>query len=107
MIIVCLVTDDGLAIDYVPDEQARNALSTYLSQLTLTGEEDGFGLRLPENLPEGFYLLHRRLSKRTLFNNGSGFAIILSKEHTWRNVVGEEKYRHSVSDLLREKIRRF
>ena len=90
------VTDRGLATDYEPDEQVRNVLSTYLSQMTMC-DEDGFGLRLPENLPEGFHLTHKRLSKRTLFTADSGFAVILSREHTWRYVMGKAEYRESVS----------
>ena len=92
-----LVTDIGLATDYEPDEQVRNVLLTYLSQMTMC-DEDGFGMRLPENLPEGFHLTHKRLSKRTLFTTDSGFAVILSRENTWRYVMGKEEYRESVSD---------
>ena len=92
------MTDRGLASDYQPDEQERNVLSTYLSQMTMC-DEDRFELCLPENLPEEFYLTHKRLSKRTLFTSDSGFAVILSKEHTWKFIMGKEEYRELVSDF--------
>ena len=93
-----LVTDRDLARAYEPDEQVRNVLLTYLSQMTMC-DEDGFGIRLPENLPEGFHLTLKRLFKTTLFTTDSGFAVILSKKHIWRYVMGKEECRESVSDF--------
>ena len=92
--------DSALAKNSVPEEEVRNTLLTYLCRLTLT-EEDGFGLQLPEKeMPEGFYLIHKRWSKRTKYINDSGFAIILSKEHTWNTVMEGEESRQSVFTLF-------
>jgi len=95
-----LATDSGLASDVVPEEHVRHVLSTYLTGLTLN-DKDAFGLRLPENIPEGFLLTHKRLSKRSLYTNDSGFAVILSKEYTWRIVMGKKDYREAVSNWSR------
>ena len=62
-------------------------------------DKDGFGLHLPEDLPKGFHLTKRRLSKRTLFTTDSGFAVILSRAHTWGDVMGKYEYREPVSKL--------
>ena len=101
---IYLATESGLSSDYVPDEQVLQPLSVYLSRLTLT-DKDEFGLYPPEDLPKGFHLTHRRLSKRTLFTTDSGFAVILSKEHTWCNVMGKEKDRASVSKVCSLQIK--
>ena len=91
---VCL--ESAEAIDFVPEEEVRQTLSQYLSGLTLT-KDDAFGLRLPENeIPEGFHLIHKRSSQRTVYTAQPGFSIILSKECSWRSVVTEERYRESV-----------
>jgi len=95
-----LATDSGLASDVVPEEHVRKVLSAYLTRLTLN-DKDEFGLHLPDNIPEGFYLTHKRLSKRTLYTNDSGFAVILSKEYTWRIVMGKKDYREAVSNWSR------
>ncbi|KAL9958370.1 hypothetical protein ACROYT_G035376 [Oculina patagonica] len=89
-------TDHVLATGDVPELEVRRRLSTYLSGITLA-EEDGFGLRLPErDLPEGFYLTHKRCCRRTTYSANPGFSIILSKENTWwRNVEGQEESRES------------
>lgn len=93
-------TDSPLAQNSVPEKEVRNTLLTYLCRLTLT-EEDAFGLRLPEKeMPEGFYLIHERWSKRTKYVNDSGFAIILSKEHTRNTVMEGEESRQSVFTLF-------
>jgi len=83
-------------MDYVPKEEVRRTLSQYLSGLTLTKDEP-MGLRLPENqIPEGFYLIYMRSSKRTVYTTKAGFSTILSKEYSWRSVVVEERARESV-----------
>ena len=94
-----LISDSDLAMatEYVPNEQVRHALARYLSQLTLVDETGSGILQLPENIPEGFHLTHKRLCERTLFKTKSGFAIILSKEREWRNVTEREGNREVVS----------
>ena len=87
-----------MAIDYVPKEDVRRVLSQYLSGLTLTND-DPFGLRLPEKeIPEGFHLLFKRSSKRTVYTTKArpGFTIIYSKERSWRRVIPEERSRETV-----------
>ena len=85
-----------MAIDYVPKEEVRRVLSEYLSGLTLT-KDDPFGLRLPEKeIPEGFNLVHKRSSKRTVYTNRPGFNIILSRESSWRSVIPKERSRETV-----------
>lgn len=96
--IVCFIIDGAVAIDYVPGEDERRVLCQYLSELTLT-EDDAFGLRLPEKkMPEGFHLIHKRSSKRTVYTTKPGFSIILSKESSWRSVLAEERSRETVWD---------
>ena len=96
--VICLFVDCALSAVYAPKEEVRHALSQYLSGLTLT-DEDAFGLRLPENeIPEGFYLIHKRSSIRSLYSDvrgRPGFAIILSKECSWRGDLTEEQLRCS------------
>ena len=85
-----------MVTDYVPKEESRRALSAYLSELTIT-DERGSGIRLPEtNKPEGFHLIHRRCSRRSLFEISEGFAIIFSKERSWRGDRTKEESRESV-----------
>ena len=93
-------TDSPLAQNSVPEKEVRNALLQYLCKRTLA-EEDAFGLRLPreKEMPKGFYLIHKRWSKRTKYIKDSGFAIILSKEHTWNTVMEGEESRQSVFTL--------
>ena len=93
---ICFVTESAEASDYVPKEDVRRVLSQYLSGLTLTND-DAFGLRLPEKeIPEGFHLIHKRSSRRTVYTTKPGFSVILSKESSWRSVVAEERTRESV-----------
>ena len=95
-----LFLDSALATDYVPKAEAIHVLSRYLSGLTLT-DEDGFALRLPEgNIPAGFHLIHKRCSKRSLYEIIPGFAIILSKENSWRSNVTTEESRVSVFRII-------
>ena len=93
---VYLATESALLEDYAPEEEARNSLSRYLSGLTFTDEDD-FGLRLPEkDIPEGFHLIHKRSSKRTKYTTNPGFAIIVSKESSWRSDITGEEFWESV-----------
>ena len=93
---MCLSLDSALATDYVPNEEARQTLAKYLSELTLT-DGDGFEICLPEiNTPEGFYLIHKRCSQRSLYKVSPGFAVILSKESSWRSDMSTEESRESV-----------
>lgn len=96
--VICLSIDCALSAVYAPKEEVRHALSRYLSGLTLT-DEDAFGLRLPENeIPEGFYLIHKRSSMRSMYSDiRPGFAIILSKECSWRGDCTEEEPREKVN----------
>lgn len=88
-------TDRAVNADYAPDEETRLILSKYLSGLTFDDEDD-FGLRLPEEtIPEGFHLIHKRSSKRTLYTANEGYAIILSKESSWRSDILNEDSRES------------
>lgn len=74
-------------------------MSKYLSGLTFDDEDD-FGLRLPEEtIPEGFHLIHKRSSKRTLYTANEGYAIILSKESSWRSDILNEDSRESVGTV--------
>jgi len=89
-------TDSPQATDAVPEQEVINVLLTYLSELSLR-EEGSFGLCLPERkMRNGFHLIHKRWSKRTVYRSDPGFAIILSKEHTWNTVMGGEESRESV-----------
>lgn len=93
---VCFVIENAEASDYVPNEDVRRVLSRYLSGLTLTND-DPFGLRFPEEeIPDGFHLIYKRSSKRTVYSTKPGFSIILSKESSWRSDVAEERSRESV-----------
>ncbi|KAL9975391.1 hypothetical protein ACROYT_G012548 [Oculina patagonica] len=88
-------TENAEASHYVPSEDVRRVLSRYLSGLILT-KDDPFGLRLPEEeIPEGFHLIYKRSSKRTVYTTKPGFSIILSKESSWRGDVAEERSRES------------
>ena len=87
-----LFTDSSQDLDYAPDENIQDALLTYLSELTLTDEEP-MGLHLPKG--DEFHFIHWRRSKRTEYTAGTGFSIILSKEHTWS--IGNKVIRETVS----------
>ena len=71
--------------DYIPKEEARQALSRYLSEFVLN-DEDSLELRLPEmTIPDGFHLIHNRCSKRCLYEISHGFAVTLrGKLKGWR-----------------------
>lgn len=85
-----------MVTDYVPKEESIRALSAYLSELTIT-DERGSGIRLPEtNKPEGFHLIHKRCSRRSLYEISEGFPIIFSKESSWRSDGTTEESRESV-----------
>ena len=91
-------TESGMVIDYVPKEEIRRVLSTYLSEITVTDQDAGSELHLPEmNKPEGFHLIHKRCSRRSLYEISEAFAIILSEENTWRSDGTTEESRESVS----------
>ena len=94
-----------MVIDYVPKEEARRVLSTYLSEITVTDEDAGSELRLPEmSKPEGFHLIHKRCSRRSLYEISEAFAIILSGESTWRSDGTTEEFRESVSTTFNKII---
>ncbi|PFX13629.1 putative serine/threonine-protein kinase pats1, partial [Stylophora pistillata] len=71
-------------VDYKPKEEVIRVLARYLSGLTLT-DDDPFGLILPGEyeMPKGFHLIHKRLSKRNVYTSKPGFSVILSKETSW------------------------
>ena len=93
---VFLSVDCALVADYAPEEETRHVLSRYLSGLTLT-DGDPFELRLPDSeIPEGFHLIHKRSSKRAMYTTNPEFAIILSKESSWRSDIAKEELRESV-----------
>ena len=72
-------------------------MSRYVSKLTLTDEDGLGGLCLPDlNIPEGFHLIQKRLSKRSLYEFIPGFTIILSKERSWRSGMSTVESRESV-----------
>ncbi|XP_078355398.1 uncharacterized protein LOC144640040 [Oculina patagonica] len=88
-------TDRALSADYAPEEEERHVLSQYLSGLTLT-DGDPFQLCLPEKeIPEGFYLIHKRSSERNMYTTSPEFAIILSRESSWRSDITKEEFRES------------
>ncbi|KAL9958476.1 hypothetical protein ACROYT_G035492 [Oculina patagonica] len=88
-------TDRALSADYAPEEEERHLLSQYLSGLTLT-DGDPFQLSLPEKeIPEGFYLIHNRSSERNMYTTNPAFAIILSRESSWRSDITKEEFRES------------
>ena len=100
--LVCLAIDSALGTDYVPEEETRQVLSRYLSKLTLT---DGDDLCLAKSsIPEGFHLIHRQCSKRSLCETSEGFTAILSKESTWRSDMIAEESRESVQQPLMSNI---
>jgi len=75
-----LFTDSAFELDYLPSDETRRVLATYLSELILADEDD-FGLRLPERkIPDGFQLSHMRCCERSLYGFVPGFTIVLSKE---------------------------
>ena len=80
----------------MPKEDERHALSRYLSELTLM-DEHGFEICLPQmDIPNGFHLIHKRCSRRSLYEFNDGFAVILSRESSWRSDVAAEESRESV-----------
>ena len=92
--------DSALVTDYVPKEEARQALSRYLSQFALANE-DSLELRPPEmTIPEGFHLIHNRCSKRCLYEISPGFAVILSEESSWEGDEKTEESRTSVCECF-------
>lgn len=94
---ICFVSDSAFVTDYVPKEEVRHVLSRYLSELTLTGE-DSLELCLPDgNIPDGFHLIHKRCSRRSLYSIRPGFAIILSEENTWTSDGTTEESKTSVT----------
>ncbi|XP_068700394.1 uncharacterized protein [Montipora foliosa] len=78
--------DSAFDIDYIPKEEERSLLSRYLSGLTICGSDEGdLELCLPRlNKLDGFHLIHKRRARRSLYELTDGFAIILSKECTWK-----------------------
>ena len=97
---ICPNIDSALVTDYVPKEEARQALSRYLSEFVLT-DEDSLELRLPEmTIPDGFHLTHNRCSKRCLYEISHGFAVILSEESSWEGDEKTEENRTSVCESV-------
>ena len=77
-----VILDSGFHMDFVPEDDIRSTLLRYLSKVTFSDEDD-FGLRLPdEKLPEGFQLVFKRCSKRTVYRLSEDFSIIIAKEST-------------------------
>ena len=75
------------------------ALSIYLSELSLTNDDEE--ICLPErDIPEGFHLIYNRCCKRSQYEITAGFTIILSKERSWRSDAITEETRESVYIVL-------
>lgn len=88
-------TDHAAIADYAPEEEVRLILSKYLSGLTFDDGDD-FGLRLPADaIPEGFHLIHKRSSRRTLYTANERYAIIISKESSWRSDISNVDFTES------------
>lgn len=66
----------------VPKKEVRHTLSTYLSRLALT-DENAFGLRLPDHIPDGFHLLFKRCCKRKMYSSRPEFSATLSQVNAW------------------------
>ncbi|XP_022808825.1 uncharacterized protein LOC111345809 isoform X2 [Stylophora pistillata] len=82
-------------VEYAPEEEVICVLAKYLSWLTLA-DDDPFGLILHENqIPKGFQLTHKRLSKRNVYRSKPGFSVILSKETSWSAESTDGRYRES------------
>ena len=95
-------TESGMVIDYVPKEEVRRVLSTYLSEITVTDQDAGSELHLPEmNKPEGFHLIHKRCSRRSLYEISEAFAVILSEESSWEGDEKTRENRTSVCELVK------
>lgn len=79
----------------MPHEEEMRALSIYLSELSLTNDDED--ICLPErDIPEGFHLIYNRCCKRSQYEITAGFTIILSKERSWRSDAITEETRESV-----------
>ena len=93
------LTDSAFDIDYIPKEEERSLLSRYLSGLTICGSDEGdLEVCLPRlNKLDGFHLIHKRRARRSLYELTDGFAIILSKECTWKLDMDAGEFRESVS----------
>ncbi|XP_022807424.1 uncharacterized protein LOC111344460 [Stylophora pistillata] len=82
-------TGNATDLDHVPKEDVIRVLADYLSEITLK-EDDQFGLKLPQKIPEGFHLTHKRFSKRIVYKSKPGFSVILSRERSWRFAVDDK-----------------
>ena len=92
--------DSGLHTDYVPNDEETQALSKFLSELSLTDVGENEISLSSENMPEEFHLIYNRCCKRTQYEISPGFTIILSKERSWRSDAITEETRESVVILL-------
>ena len=92
--------DSGLHTDYVPNDEETQALSKFLSELSLTDVGANEISLSSENMPEEFHLIYNRCCKRTQYEISPGFTIILSKERSWRSDAITEETRESVVILL-------
>ena len=92
--------DSGLHTDYVPNDEETQALSKFLSELSLTDVDENEISLSSENMPEEFHLVYNRCCKRTQYEISPGFTIILSKERSWRSDAITEETRESVVILL-------
>ena len=77
--------DSGLHTDYVPNDEETQALSKFLSELSLTDVGENEISLSSENMPEEFHLIYNRCCKRTQYEISPGLTIILSKERSWRS----------------------
>ena len=92
---ICVWTGNTTDLEHVPKEDVIHVLADYLSEMTLK-EDDSFGLKLPEKIPEGYHLTHKRFSKRIVYKSKPGFSVILSRERSWRLVLTDKRSRESV-----------
>ncbi|XP_068687467.1 uncharacterized protein [Montipora foliosa] len=89
--------DSAFDIDYIPKEEERSLLSRYLSGLTICGSDEGDLEVCPPrvNKLDGFHLILNRRARRSLYELTDGFAIILSKECTWKRDMDAGEFRES------------
>ena len=58
--------DSGLHTDYVPNDEETQALSKFLSELSLTDVDENEISLSSENMPEEFHLVYNRYTKEDL-----------------------------------------
>lgn len=82
----------------MPNDEETQALSKFLSELSLTDVDENEISLSSANMPEEFHLVYNRCCKRTQYEISPGFTIILSKERSWRSDAITEETRESVDN---------